>query len=109
MVSYNQIFPVACHGSAWAHNATIVGEVDLYTGANIWYNAIVRGDLGPVHIGYNSTVGERAVILSGKNPVGTITYTTFLGSHVIIGKGAVVDNGYIEDYGKLIRVILFSF
>ena len=34
-----------------APNATIIGDVTIMEGANVWFNAVIRGDLQPIVIG----------------------------------------------------------
>lgn len=45
-----------------APSATVIGEVNLYRYASVWYNAVVRGDINRVNIGSFSVVGENSVL-----------------------------------------------
>ncbi|MBR6549405.1 MAG: gamma carbonic anhydrase family protein, partial [Clostridia bacterium] len=45
------------HPTAWvAQGAVIKGEVTLHEHANVWYNAVLRGDTAPITVGKNSNV-----------------------------------------------------
>ena len=45
-----------------APNATVIGEVLLRRWSTVWYNAVVRGDINKVEIGYFSSIGDHTVI-----------------------------------------------
>ena len=48
---------VETHPQSWvAPNATLVGKVKLEEGANVWFNAVLRGDNELILIGKNSNV-----------------------------------------------------
>jgi len=49
--------------SAWiADNATIIGNVVLGPGVNIWFGAVLRGDNEPITLGARCNVQEGAVL-----------------------------------------------
>ena len=80
-----------------APNATVVGDVVLEDGVNIWYGAVLRGDAGRIHIGANTniqdncifhdetTIGEGCTIGHG-----AIVHGCTVGDHSMIGMGAIV-------------------
>ena len=40
---------------AWiADNAVVIGDVEIASGATIWFGAVLRGDVGPIRIGARS-------------------------------------------------------
>ena len=45
-----------------APSATVVGEVVLARFSQVWYNAVVRGDINNVYVGYHSSIGENTVV-----------------------------------------------
>jgi carbonic anhydrase/acetyltransferase-like protein (isoleucine patch superfamily) len=47
-----------------ADNATIVGTVKLKTNANVWFNAVLRGDTEWIVVGANSNIQDCAVLHS---------------------------------------------
>jgi len=50
---------VETHPHSWvAPNATLVGKVRLEEGANVWFNAVLRGDNELILIGKNSNVQD---------------------------------------------------
>lgn len=80
-----------------APNATIIGDVTLATGANIWYGAVVRGDVEKIVIGAHSNVQDGAVIH------GDPGQPTVIEDYVTLGHRAVVHSAYIES-GCLIGI-----
>lgn len=64
---------------AWiAETATVIGKVRLEAGANVWFNAVLRGDNELILIGENSNVQDGAVM------------HTDPGSPLTLGKGVTV-------------------
>ena len=79
--------------SCWlAENATIIGDVSLGENCNVWYNAVVRGDVCTITMGENCNVQDGAVIH------GTLNHSkTVLGNNVSIGHNAIVHGCQVED------------
>lgn len=70
---------VETHPQSWvAPNATLIGKVRLQAGANVWFNAVLRGDNELIDIGENSNVQD-----------GTVMHTD-MGSPLTIGKGVTI-------------------
>ena len=80
--------------------ACVCADVTLGKGVNVWYNAVIRGDEGPITVGENTNVQE-CVILHEETHVGSgctlghgaIVHGCTVGDNVLIGMGAVVLNG----------------
>lgn len=80
--------------------ASVVGDVTLGKGTNIWYNAVLRGDAGAIVVGENTNIQDGA-ILHEETTVGSgctighgaIVHGCTVGNNVLIGMGAVVING----------------
>jgi carbonic anhydrase/acetyltransferase-like protein (isoleucine patch superfamily) len=45
-----------------APNAVIIGKVELKKNTNIWFNAVLRGDIEQITIGENSNIQDGSVI-----------------------------------------------
>lgn len=87
-----------------APTAVVVGDVKLEKEANVWYQAVVRADDAPIHIGaqsniqdnvtlhvdagYSIEIGEGCSI--GHNAV---LHGCIIGDNTLIGMGAIVLNG----------------
>ena len=73
-----------------APNATVIGNVEVHEGANIWYTAVVRGDVELIRIGAHTNVQDGAVVH------GDPGQPTILEDYVTIGHRAVVHSAHVE-------------
>ncbi|MBI3448077.1 MAG: gamma carbonic anhydrase family protein [Acidobacteria bacterium] len=87
-----------------APGATLVGEVSVGARASVWFGAVLRGDLAPVHIGDESNVQDNAILhvevdgparLGRRVTVGhgAIVHAADVGDDCLIGIGAIVLSG----------------
>lgn len=92
---------LAAAGFFYAQNAVIAGDVVLGTDANVWFGAVIRGDVAPIRIGARVNVQDNAVIHcdSGRVQVieddvsighAAIIHGSRIGSGTLIGMGAKV-------------------
>jgi carbonic anhydrase/acetyltransferase-like protein (isoleucine patch superfamily) len=61
-----------------APNAIVIGSVTLKNNVGIWWSAVVRADIGDIHIGENSNVQDLAILHTDE------------GIHVVIGRNVTV-------------------
>ena len=73
-----------------AANATVIGWVEVGSGASIWYGAIVRGDIEKIAIGASTNIQDGAILH------GDPGQPTILEDHVTVGHRAVVHSAHIE-------------
>lgn len=74
-----------------APTAVIIGDVHIGDGANIWFGAVIRGDLGTIQIGPGCSIQDNVTI---HVPIGK---KTIIGSDVTVGHGAVLEGCNIGD------------
>lgn len=75
-----------------APNASVIGDVRLADGANIWWNAVLRGDNDCIAIGANTNIQDGTVIHTDTGvPV-------LLGDHVTVGHMAMLHGCTVEDH-----------
>lgn len=87
------------HPDTWvAPTAAVIGDVELGEGANVWFGAVVRGDMFPIRIGRGTNIQDNAVV-----HVTTDLYATTIGERVTIGHNATVHGCTIHD-GALIGI-----
>ncbi|WP_292459809.1 gamma carbonic anhydrase family protein [Methanothermococcus sp.] len=67
-----------------AKNATIVGNVEFEEDVNIWYGAVLRGDVDKIVVRRGSNIQDNCVIHCSEG------YPTIIGEYVSIGHGAVI-------------------
>ena len=78
--------------NAWvAPNATVIGDVHLAANASIWWNATLRGDNDPIHIGENTNIQDGSIVHTNRGIVVT------LGDHVTVGHGVILHGCTIGD------------
>ena len=70
--------------------AAVVGDVTLGPGCSVWFNAVLRGDGGPISAGRGCNFQDCCVLHSDKGP-------TTLGDWVSVGHGAVVHGAVVGD------------
>ena len=77
---------------AWvAPNASVIGKVRIAADANVWFGAVLRGDIDEIVLGERSNLQDNAVIhTEAGNP-------TIIGADVSIGHAAVVHGCVVED------------
>lgn len=101
--------PVIGEDSWVAPNATVVGDIRTGKECSIWYQAVLRGDVGPIRLGdqvniqdgavLHTTRGYSEVVLGDRVTVGhrAIVHGCTAEDDVLIGMGAIVmDKAYIE-------------
>lgn len=74
-----------------------MGWVKLAVGVNIWYGAVVRGDVERIEIGECTNIQDGAILHGDPGK------PTILEDHVTVGHRAVVHSAYIER-GTLIGI-----
>ena len=74
-----------------AENATVVGDVRLAQGVNIWYGAVLRGDMAPITVGDYTNIQDLCVLHCDPGLELTI------GMFVTIGHAAVIHGKSIAD------------
>ena len=81
------------HEDAFIHPAAVViGQVIIEEGANIWPGAVLRGDMGPIRIGKNTSIQDGTICHMTKD------YSeTMVGDNVTVGHGAILHGCQIED------------
>lgn len=73
------------HEKAFVHkNAVVIGQVIIDEGASIWPGVVLRGDMGLIKIGKNTSIQD-----------GTICHMTLGFSHTLIGNNVTVGHGVI--------------
>ena len=84
-----------CEGWYRADTARVMGDVRLGRDVNIWYGAVVRGDVAPIVIGAGTNIQDNAVVHCDHR------FANVIGERVIIGHGAIVHGESVGD-GTLI-------
>ncbi|HAQ60305.1 MAG TPA: gamma carbonic anhydrase family protein [Microbacterium sp.] len=96
-----------------AAGARVVGAVRLEEGANVWYNAVLRGDRDSITIGVGSNIQDNVSVHVGRgHPVvigrdvsvghNAVVHGCTVGDGSLIGMGSVVLSGAVIGAGCLV-------
>ncbi len=110
---FDEKTPDIAAASFVAENASLIGDVQLGKGANIWYGAVLRADDGPIILHENANVQDNAVVHMdagdtveiGKNVTvghGAIVHGCTIGENTLIGMGATLLNHCVIGKGCII-------
>lgn len=89
-----------------APGAHVIGNVHAGENVGIWYNAVVRGDTGPITIGAGSNVQDNTTIHTDADfPVqigagvtighNAVVHGCTIGDNSVIGMGSIILNGAV--------------
>ncbi len=78
-----------------AHNAVIIGDVEIGDNCSIWFNAVIRGDMAPIKIGDNTNIQDNCTVHVDDN------VPTTIGNFVTIGHNAIAHGCTIEDFSLI--------
>jgi carbonic anhydrase/acetyltransferase-like protein (isoleucine patch superfamily) len=86
-------FSPKVHPSAYVDElAAVIGEVEIAEGASVWPGAVLRGDMGPIKIGRNSSVQDNCVCHATRG-----LSITVIGENVSVGHGAILHGCKVSD------------
>ena len=95
----DQIHPSAFVGQG----VVIVGDVTLEAESSVWFNATLRGDTTPIHIGVRTNVQEGCILHADPG------FPTVIGAGVTVGHGAVIHGAKVGDNSLIgIRAVLLN-
>ena len=77
-----------------APGARIIGDVKIDAGSSVWFNVVIRGDVGQVRIGKNTNIQDGTVIHVSSGGI-----DTHIGDDVLIGHMAMIHGTTIENGG----------
>ena len=76
-----------------APTAVLIGDVEVQTGASIWFGVVLRGDESSIVIGEGSNVQDNSMIHCSHN------LPTILGRNVTVGHLACLEGCTVDDGG----------
>lgn len=91
------------HEHAFVHpSAVVIGEVFVDEGASIWPNAVLRGDMGFIRIGKNTSIQDGTVIHMTSGFSNTTIGNNVTVGHGVILHGCVVGDGCLIGMGSIL-------
>lgn len=83
--------------SAWiAPNAVVVGDVNIYQKASVWFGSVIRGDLNHVHLGTNAVIMDRCVITTTREVPTGLPAETIIENYVTIEPFCQIRSARVE-------------
>jgi gamma-carbonic anhydrase len=74
-----------------APGARIIGKVSIGAGSSIWFNCVLRGDVGRITVGARSNIQDGSIVhVTGGR------FDTHIGDDVLIGHGCIIHGCRIE-------------
>lgn len=101
ILPYKDVWPIIEEDVFIAPGAIIIGNVTIRSGASVWYNTVIRGDVGPIIIGHKTNIQDNCTLhLDADAPLtigdectighNAVVHGATLGNRVLIGMKAVV-------------------
>lgn len=91
---YQGVWPEIADDAFIAPGARIIGDVKIGSKSSVWFNCVLRGDVGKIRIGERSNIQDGSVL-----HVDSDGFDTIIGNDVLIGHMAMVHGTTIEDEG----------
>ncbi|ELP86975.1 hypothetical protein EIN_317340 [Entamoeba invadens IP1] len=95
LIAHNGKVPVVAKDAFITPGVYLIGDVEIHSKANIWFNAVLRGDMAKIVIGENSNVQDCSVVHT------SIDKPTIVGKDVTVGHSVILHSCEIGD-GSLI-------
>ncbi|MDW7733727.1 MAG: gamma carbonic anhydrase family protein [Methanolobus sp.] len=84
LLRFRSAVPAISPAAFVASNATVIGDVTISDDSSVWFNAVIRGDIGTINIGKRTSIQDNVVIHTDA-PQGVE-----IGDDVTVGHGAVL-------------------
>jgi len=84
-----------------APSATLIGQVNLADKTGVWYNSVLRGDLNPISVGYNTHIMDGTVVGVDSSLATGYDSSTVIGQFVTVGARCYLKACTIQDNATL--------
>lgn len=76
-----------------APGAQVIGRVSIGAGSSVWFNCVLRGDVGRIHVGERSNIQDGSIVhVTGGR------FDTHIGNEVLIGHGCIIHGCRLADH-----------
>lgn len=101
LISYRGNLPKIDENVFLAAGTQIIGDVQIASHANIWFNTVIRGDVHPIRVGSFTNIQDCCTVhVMHDHPViieeyvtvghGAILHACHIGKNCLIGMGAII-------------------
>ena len=91
LISFEGKEPQVAPDAFVAPTATLIGDVVVEAGANVWFGAVLRGDFNRIVIGEGASIQDNCVLHTDEN------VETYVGTNVTVGHMSLLEGCTIED------------
>ena len=92
VLPYRGVWPRIAEDVFLAPGAVVIGDVEIGAGSSVWYNAVVRGDVGRIRIGAGTNIQDGTVVhVTGG------AFDTEIGDEVPVGHRCMIHGCRLED------------
>lgn len=85
LLKYRGETPKVHHTAFVEESARVIGDVVLGEDSSVWFNAVLRGDMGPIRVGEESNIQDGCVLHTTRGLSETV-----LGKRVSVGHNAIL-------------------
>jgi carbonic anhydrase/acetyltransferase-like protein (isoleucine patch superfamily) len=97
-----RVAPEVAAGSYIAPTAQIIGDVKIGRGSSVWFNAVLRGDVGPIRVGDETNIQDGSVIHGTfKKAFATIGNRVTIG-HLVVLHGCLIEDLVLIGMGSIV-------
>ena len=106
--SFNGKTPKIAKSAFISEAAHVIGDVEIGENSNVWPGAVIRGDMGSIKIGANTSIQDNSVLHAelpmeiGDNVLighSAVVHGKKIGSNTLIGNNAtILDETHIGDF-----------
>jgi carbonic anhydrase/acetyltransferase-like protein (isoleucine patch superfamily) len=97
VLAFGKYMPEIDQGVFLAPTATVIGRVRIAKGASVWFGAVLRGDLGPIHLAEGAVVEDNCVLHAD-----TVLERDALVGHAAVVEASTIRRGALVGSGSLL-------
>ena len=92
ILSYKGIYPRLHQSVFIVESAIIIGDVEIGEYSSVWFNAVIRGDVNYIRIGYRTNIQDLCMLHVTKD-----THPLILGNEITVGHSVTLHGCTIKD------------
>lgn len=85
-----------------AENVTVIGDVEIGPGSNIWFYSIIRGDMNYIRIGSNVNIQDGCVLHIDKEFYPLVIEDEVILGHRVVAHGCKIRRGSLIGIGAIL-------
>jgi carbonic anhydrase/acetyltransferase-like protein (isoleucine patch superfamily) len=90
---FRGVLPSIARDAFIAVNSPVIGNVTIGARASIWFNCVLRGDVGTIAIGENTNLQDGTIVHVTENE-----FNTSIGANVVVGHRVILHGCTVEDW-----------